>query len=254
MVHKAVAEVVWDFILQRFENEAAKISLVRGLAGLLGATGPCGLFVTQEFHATKGALLELYWHNLEEAQHYYFEPQLYTTELVRSFVFKGQYLDYLVHQRAMGFRLVSQLDLPLADQATPAYLAFLQRLRMGHLLSGWMRCHSGLVWSFTFSRPTEARAFTEAEMARLREAVSHLRATAPQWSVDLRGFTPREAEVIHQLASQQPHKQCAQSLRMSLKTFEKHVEVIREKLSVASTWEILPAIKARTKDAFQDVR
>lgn len=253
MVHRAVAEIVWGFILQRFENDAAKTALVCGLAHLLGATGPCGLIVSQDFYATQGSLLELYWHNLEETQRHYFEHQLRTLEPAHSFVLKEQYLDYLAHQRATGFSLLSRLDLSLADRATPAYLAFLQRLRMGHMLSGWMRCHSGLVWSFTFSRPPEARAFTEAEMALLREAVSHLRATAPQWCVDLRGFTPREAEVIRQLATQQPHKQCAQFLRMGLKTFEKHVESIREKLRVASTWEILPAIKARTKDAFQDV-
>ncbi|MBL8202596.1 MAG: helix-turn-helix transcriptional regulator [Blastocatellia bacterium] len=80
--------------------------------------------------------------------------------------------------------------------------------------------------------------------------MAHLSVTAREWCLDLGGLTARECQILQTLSNGKPQKHCAAELGISPRTYEKQVDSLRRKLGVTRTWEILPAVVARTRASF----
>jgi len=250
--HQQVATLVWNVIAQRFVPETMRESTFRQAAALFPAAHVSSLLVTSDFYCVEQRLIAWHWFHPTPQAHASFSPSSPITALPADLapVLDHLYANFRVQSNLYGARHFPDLTEFAAEASTPGILQFIEPFGIESLLAGWLRLPSQEVWTWLFARASSVAQFGPSDLSVLLKLMAHLSVTAREWCLDLRGLTARECQILQTLSTGKPQKLCAAELGISPRTYEKQVESLRRKLGVTRTWEILPAVVARTRASF----
>jgi DNA-binding CsgD family transcriptional regulator len=120
---------------------------------------------------------------------------------------------------------------------------------MGYL---WIRCAKDDLWVLCLRRWKNENDFSPYECEVLKEFGFIFSSLRRKWYLSgLEQLTRKEQEVVRELATRKPHRVGAANLFISQKTFDRHIENICAKLSVAKSWEIIPKLEELTQREFE---
>lgn len=250
--HQQVAATVWDVIAHRFAPETMLERALRQAAALFPATHVSSLMVTSDFYCVEQRLNTWHWFHPTQQAHSSFSPSSPITALPADLapVLDHLYADFRAQSKLYGARHFPNLT-ELAAEASPlGFRQFIEFYGIQSLLAGWLRLPSQDVWTWLFASASSVAQFGPSDLSVLLKLMAHLSVTAREWCLDLGGLTARECQILQTLSTGKPQKLCAAELGISPRTYEKQVESLRRKLGVTRTWEILPAVVARTRASF----